>query len=107
MEAAKCGVRQFHAIAEKDKTLAWPSVSQLKKGGSLDSRVALMDKVCRRIDLLRALKLRFPKVGVIRVKMSGQCREYVRDRSGDKDFALATPAPVNISIATPHESDGE
>ncbi len=59
--------------------------------------VALTDKACKRVDLLRAIKRLLPSVGIIRVKPNGQCRNYIRDRKG-KDFRLAEARPTTIRI---------
>jgi hypothetical protein len=98
---AKKGVVQFYSLPDKgmsNKNTAWPSAAKLKPGVRFSVSVALMEKVCKRVELLRALKEQFPAVGLLRVKMNGQCREYMRDRNGNKDFALAASTSVRIRV---------
>ena len=59
--------------------------------------VALTEKACKRIDLLRSMKKLLPDVGIIRVKPDGRCRHYVRIGK-TKDEKLAKPQPVVIKI---------
>jgi len=40
--------------------------------------VALTEKACKRVDLLRSMKKLLPDVGIIRVKPDGYCRHYLR-----------------------------
>lgn len=96
---AKYGALQFHALAGKGKSKkgpAWPNTAKLKLGIRFSVSVALMNKVCKRVDLLRSLKQEFPAIGIVRVKMNGQCRDYIRDRNGDKDVALTASKAVKI-----------
>lgn len=64
--------------------------------------VALTEKACKRVDLLRSMKKLLPDVGIIRVKPDGYCRHYVRIGK-DKDVKLTKPRPVVIEILRPPE----
>jgi len=59
--------------------------------------IALTDKACKRVDLLRSMKKLLPDVGIIRVKPDGRCRHYLRIGK-DKDDKLSKPQPVVIEI---------
>ena len=88
LTAAKCGTLKFHALTDKK--------SKATTRRLLSVSVALMDRTCKRRDLLRSLKAQFPAVGIVRVKMNGQCRDYIRDGDGNKDLALTAGAPVEL-----------
>jgi hypothetical protein len=62
--------------------------------------IALTDKACGRVDLLRSMKKLLPDVGIIRVKPDGVCRHYVRIGK-DKDDKLTKPRPVVIKLLRP------
>ncbi len=59
--------------------------------------VALTDKACKRINLLRAMKNLLPHVGIIRVKPDGYCRFYLR-AGKHKHTKVARPRSVIIKI---------
>ena len=59
--------------------------------------VALTDEACKRVDLIRSVKLLLPNVGVIRVKPDGKCRSYLWDR-GKRDYELAEAQPTVVQI---------
>ncbi len=59
--------------------------------------VALTDKACRRVDLIRSVKRLLPSVGIIRVRPDGKCRDYVRIH-GVRDYDLAKARPTTIHI---------
>lgn len=59
--------------------------------------VALTDRACRRVTLIRSLKRLLPIVGIIRVKPDGKCREYLR-LNGQKETKLAKARPTVIEI---------
>ena len=59
--------------------------------------VALTDEACKRVDLIRSVKLLLPNVGVIRVKPDGKCRHYIRDQ-GSKDYKIAEAQPTVVQI---------
>lgn len=59
--------------------------------------VALTQKACKRIGLLRSLKKILPDVGIIRVKADGYCRNYLRIENR-KEIELAEPQKVTIKI---------
>jgi len=59
--------------------------------------IALTDKACERVDLLRSMKKLLPDVGIIRVKPDGHCRHYLWIGK-DKDHKLTKPRPVVIEI---------
>lgn len=67
--------------------------------------VALTDKACKRIDLLRSMKRILPDVGIIRVKPDGYCRNYLRVGK-QKEIKLAQPHTRKIKIL-PRESSSE
>lgn len=87
--------------ARDKKGSEWLDLTESKLDLRFSVSVALMDKVCRRVELLRSLKSQFPPIGVIRVKLSGQCRDYVRDRHGNTDLALTTGTSVTIPAGRP------
>ena len=60
--------------------------------------VALTDKACKRVDLLRAIRSVLPHIGIIRVKADGHCRNYVKEEDGRKDYELAKARPQVIKI---------
>jgi hypothetical protein len=63
--------------------------------------VALTEKACKRVDLLRSIKKLLPDVGIIRVKPDGYCR-YSLHIGKHKDAKLAKPRrPVVIEILRP------
>ncbi len=100
LEAAKCGALNFRMLADKVKNKEGLPKLNAHKPSCLQFSVsvALMDRVCKRVDLLRVLKTQFPAIGIVRVKMNGQCRDYIRDRSGKKDSALTSSNAVKISV---------
>lgn len=59
--------------------------------------VALTDKACKRVDLLRSMKKLLPDVGIIRVKPDGYCRFYLRIGK-KKDEKVSESRPVVIEI---------
>lgn len=59
--------------------------------------VALTDRACKRVDLLRSLKRLLPQVGIIRVKDDGKCRDYLREH-GERNHKLAEATPVAVEI---------
>lgn len=59
--------------------------------------VALSDRACKRIDLLRSMKKILPDVGIIRVKPDGYCRHYLRI-GNEKDFKSAQPRTITIRL---------
>lgn len=59
--------------------------------------VALTEKACQRLDLLRSLKKFLPDVGIIRVKRNGFCRDYLWfGKLRDRKIAQARPVIVPI-----------
>jgi hypothetical protein len=60
--------------------------------------VALTDEACKRVDLIRSVKLLLPIVGVIRVKPDGKCRESLWHK-GKRDSKLAKATPTVIKIS--------
>jgi hypothetical protein len=63
--------------------------------------VALTEKACRRVDLLRSMKKILPDVGIIRVKRDGHCRNYLKVGKL-KDTRLAQPRIMAIKLL-PHQ----
>ncbi len=59
--------------------------------------VALTDRACKRVGLLRAIKKLLPDVGIIRVKQDGYCRFHVWDGKR-KDKELALPRVKSIKL---------
>lgn len=59
--------------------------------------VALTDKACKRVDLIRSLKESLPEVGIIRVKPNGLCRNYLHEGKR-KDTAIAQARPITVRI---------
>jgi hypothetical protein len=60
--------------------------------------VALTHDACKQqIELIRAVKDLLPLVGIIRVKLNGQCKDYVWN--GGKDWKLAKAIPTVIKIS--------
>ena len=59
--------------------------------------VALTDKACKRVDLLRSMKKILPNVGIIRVKPDGYCRNYLRIGK-QKDFELCQSHTMTVKI---------
>ena len=55
--------------------------------------VALTEKACKRVDLLRSMKKLLPDVGIIRVKPDGHCRHYLWIGK-DKVVKLSQPRPA-------------
>lgn len=69
--------------------------------------VALTDKACKQIELLRAMKKLLPQVGIIRIKPDGKCRFDLKAENGKKDVAVAEASPVIIRILRNQPSDSE
>lgn len=61
--------------------------------------VALTEKACKRLALIRSLKESLPEVGIIRVKPDGLCRSYLRN-GNRKDERIARARPVTIRLLT-------
>jgi hypothetical protein len=59
--------------------------------------VALTEKACKRIDLLRAMKEILPDVGIIRVKPDGYCRKYLRIGK-QKNFEVCQSHTMKVKI---------
>jgi hypothetical protein len=59
--------------------------------------VALEDKACRRIDLIRSIKRLLPNVGIIRVKRNGECRTHLRNQR-KKESELCKAAPIIVRV---------
>lgn len=66
--------------------------------------VALTDKACKRLDLIRSLKESLPEVGIIRVKSNGLCRSYLRVGS-QRDEEISRAHPITVRIL-PADSGG-
>jgi hypothetical protein len=66
--------------------------------------VALTDKACKRVDLLRSMKNILSDVGIIRVKADGYCRNYLWV-GRQKDTKVAQPRPVSIKILPYRNND--
>ena len=92
--------------ARDKKGTEWPDLTTAKLDVRFSVSVVLMDKVCRRVELLRSLKSQFPPIGVMRVKLNGECRDYVRDRHGNTDLSLTTGTSVTIPAGRP-KNDSE
>ena len=59
--------------------------------------VALTQKACTRIELIRSVKHLLPAVGIVRVKPDGSCRDYLR-LNGKKDLKVAKAVPAIVEI---------
>jgi len=59
--------------------------------------VALTDKACKQVELIRSVKKLLPIVGIIRVKEDGRCRTWLRS-DGKKDSKLAEAMPTVVEI---------
>lgn len=59
--------------------------------------VALTDRACKRVDLLRSMKKILADVGIVRVKPDGYCRNYIRIGK-QKDFELCESHTVAVKI---------
>jgi hypothetical protein len=59
--------------------------------------VALTEKACKRLDLIRSLKESLPEVGIIRVKPNGFCRKYLR-KGAEKYERIAQARPITVPI---------
>jgi hypothetical protein len=66
--------------------------------------VALTDKACERVDLLRSIKRLLPDVGIIRLNARWRCRHNIRDEQGKRDYELAHAKPMLIKILQPARS---
>ena len=59
--------------------------------------VGLVEEACKNVELLRLIKESLQNVGIIRVKESGICRDYIRI-GGEKDYELCQSKLANIPI---------
>jgi hypothetical protein len=59
--------------------------------------VALTQKACLNLRLLKSLKSLLPSVGIIRVKPDGHCRGYLL-RDGKRDDSISSAKAITIKI---------
>jgi hypothetical protein len=75
----------------------WMEATDDYRSIKLEFYVALTDRACNRLDLLRPMKKILPDVGIIRVKPDGYCRFYLRVKE-QKETTLAQAKIVTIKI---------
>lgn len=98
LEAATRGALNSRMLADQVKDRKGLPKLNSRRLSSLQFSVsvALMDKVCKRVDLLRALKAQFPAIGIIRMKLNSECRDCIYDRSGKQDLVLTSSYAFKI-----------
>jgi len=75
----------------------WMEATDYYRRIRIASYVALTERACKRIGLIRSLKNLLPEVGIIRVKTDGICRSYLRIGKV-KDYKVALARPVTVRI---------
>ncbi len=80
--------------------------TQRGKNMQVEFYVGLRDAACKDVHLLRSMKKRLPRVGIIRVKRNGQIRDYIRDQDGRKDRKLTQAKKISIAVMPPRVRPG-
>jgi hypothetical protein len=62
--------------------------------------VALRQKACERVGMLRLIKSDLQEVGIIRITNQNACRDYIRN-SGVKDYEICRSDRVDVPISMP------
>lgn len=65
--------------------------------------VALRQDACKRVEFIQAIKGLLPRVGIIRVKPDGKCRNYLRI-NGKKVEGLAKATPTRVKMLSHNSS---
>jgi len=105
--AAYCGTLSAHGVEfldayMKEVKLKFTRMMEATNQGKefrVAFYVALEQKACLQVELIRSIKRLIPKIGIIRVKDDGRCRRFFRI-SGKKDLDLCKAEPVTVKAAT-------
>ena len=84
------------------KVQFWKNAVRFVDAGRIPVRfyVALGQKACERLGLIRLIKRDLGNVGIIRITLQNACRDYIRDK-GKKNYEICRSDLVNVPISMP------